>query len=698
MSRSTVAGPDLTAADADAPACAVQPHGLLLVVQEPLLRVVQASTSAGALLQRPLDTLLLSSVADLGGDLDARLRALPAPGAGPGVQTLACSLGVRPALQRFEGVAYRSGAGTLVVELEPACPPPGAAPTVALDAEVLLARLGAAVQAFGAAASVAELATAAARSLQFLVGYHRVMVSELGSDGRGRVIAESLDPVARPAMWPLLGQDDPMTEITPQARQMPWRQGLHLVVDVNAPPATLVPELPPGGHAGDLDCSPLRRPSPAQLECLRRHGVAASVSATLVCEGRLWGVISCHHGQARNLGPTTRAAVALLAEAFATRVLGLAHQTRASVMAEVRRLEHRLLDATSTEGDWHAALLRNHRTLLEPLAAQGALLVNDGRTLGCGQVPTGAARAGLLQWLQAQPPDTPVHCAALEEGHPARRAGVCGVLAVRLSQTEADCLLWLRPEHEGSGTALPWTGSDLDLAAAFGAALSELILQVNAVRLLIAESQLAQLRAAVTGSREAVVLTDGDLQSCHANAAFLQLAQRHGEAPPDLDSLAALFTQPVLARRIFAQLRAEQRSWRGELVLRRADGGELPVSIRASPVPAGDRRLLGTIILFEDLSQTKAAEAARARLESALARAGRASHLPGVRELLGALLTNAGLAAMDINEGGMAGSVPQLLQEVEASTARTSVLLERIQSGDDGVHPAAAGEDPHAAA
>ena len=47
------------------------------------------------------------------------------------------------------------------------------------------------------------------------------------------------------------------------------------------------------------------------------------------------------------------------------------------------------------------------------------------------------------------------------------------------------------------GTALPWTSGELALARAIGAALVDIIVQVNAVRLLIAEHQLAQMRATV---------------------------------------------------------------------------------------------------------------------------------------------------------------------------------------------------------
>ncbi len=687
MSRSSASGQaDLSVhgLTPDGLQATVQPHGLLLVLHEPLLRIVQASTSAAAMLQRPLDTLLLATAQDLGGDLDPRLRALLAEDPLLSSQALQCRVGDGAQALRFEGTVHRMAAGALLLELEPLAADATAAPAVDHTSPALLAHLGDAVQGFGEAGSLIALAAAAARCVRALIGYDRVVVSQFGSDGRNLIIAEALNPT----LTPLLVQDDPVIDATPLAREVMLRQRLRVLVDVDAAPSTLLPELPPGqGGACDLAHSQLRCTSPALAQRLRARGVAASVVAAVVCDGRLWGLITCHHGQARNLRHGTRAAIELLAEAFATRVLALESYARAQVLAEVRQLEQRLLEATAKDGDWQGALLRHPHTLLQPLGASGALLCHEGQTLGCGQLPAGTARQALLQWVQAQPGGTaPVHCAALDEAHPARRAGVCGVLAVRLSQTQPDCLLWVRPEHARSGTALPWTGSDLALAAAFGTALVDMMLQVNAVRLLIAESHLARVRAAVAGSQEAVVVADATRQACYANAAFHQLTGCGRDELPGLEALATLFTDPVTAYRVIGQVRAEQRAWRGELSLRRADGSALPVAMRAEPVPASDHTLLGTIFIFEDISEAKRAEAARARLDAALGRTRRELQITDGEALLGALLANAGLAAMDITEGGAPAAVPPLLAEVEASTAHAAALLARIhtlgRSGD----------------
>jgi hypothetical protein len=105
----------------------------------------------------------------------------------------------------------------------------------------------------------------------------------------------------------------------------------------------------------------------------------------------------------------------------------------------------------------------------------------------------------------------------------------------------------------------------------------------------------------------------------------------------------------------------------------------LPVSVRGEPVPARDGALLGFIFIFNDLTENKRADAARLRLETSLSRTGRVQGAPDGTGVLGAIIANASLAAMDIADGGAGTAVAPLLQEVEAATARAALLYARIR-------------------
>ena len=695
----------------------IQPHGLLLVVREPGWRIVQASANAGVLLRRPLDSLLLASLAELGGDLETTLRRLAAAGDLREPQPLRCTLPAADGSARFEGAAHRVGADALVVELEPLAAGTNGADSVPPGNAVLLERVAQAVQRFSEASSVGTLADGVVRCVRDFTGYDRVMVYQFDPDGHGKIIAEARDP----RLDSLLGHHYPATDIPQRARELYLRNRVRVLVDVNYEPAPLVPRLLPGGDAQggaelDMSLSFLRSMSPLHLQYLRNMGVTGTLVVSLVREGRLWGLIACHHYAPRHVSFAVRTATELLAEVIATRIAAIENYARAQVAIQVRRLEQRLIEATSTEGDWRLALVRNPRLLQQPLQATGAALFHEGEVLTCGEVPSTPELRALMQWIDVQAGDSaPFACSAVGRDHPALASvtpTASGVLAVRLSAVRPDYLVWFRKEQLQSvtwagdptkpmidndplklsprrsfaawseivrGTAAPWTAADLALASAFGDALIDIIVQVNAVRLLIGEHQLSQVRATVADSKEAVVVASAAGDAFYANAAFHRLAEREPDECRTLEALLALFAQPTLVRQMMGQVRAEQRAWRGEMALLRPGGEPLPVSVRGEPVPARDGALLGFIFIFNDLSEHKRAEAARLRLESSLSRTGRGQGTPNGSDVLGAIIANASLAAMDIADGGAGPVVAPLLQEVEAAATRAALLYARIR-------------------
>lgn len=690
----------------------IQPHGLLLVLQGPQLRIVQASRTASRWLDRPFDWLLLNTLYELEGDCCSQLQALCASSHLDEPHPLRCHIGATP----FEGAVHRVAPDMLVLELEPVHPQWPEGQGVQIDGPMLLRPLGELVQRISEASSIGGLANGVVQDLRNIVGYDRVMIYRFDPDGHGKIIAEACDP----RLESLLGHRYPATDIPQRARELYLRNRVRVLVDVHYEPSPLVPQRlgdMGGGPQVELDMSLcyLRSMSPLHLQYLINMGVTATLVISLVREGRLWGLIACHHYQPRRLSYAVRVACELLGETISTRIAAIENYSRAQVAIQVRRLEQRLVEATSTEGDWRLALFRNPRTLLQPLDATGAVLVHDGEVLSCGDVPSTPELRALCNWIGEQDGEGPVSSASIGTSCPALvglTPTASGVLAVRLSATRPDYLLWLRKEQLQSytwagdpskpvidndplklsprrsfaawseivrGTAVPWTPSDLALASAFGDALIDIIVQVHAVRLLIAEHQRDHVREMVADSKEPVVVATASGSALYANAAFFTLARRQPQDCSSLEEMVALFDVPGAAQEIVDQLRAEQRSWRGELVLRLPEGERLPVSVRAEPVPARDGSMLGFIFIFGDLSAVRMAREARMHLEAALTRVSSGAQLND-DDLIGAIIANAGLAAMDIADGGAAPAVAPLLREVEAATARAAMLYRHIRT------------------
>ncbi|TXI19593.1 MAG: GAF domain-containing protein [Roseateles sp.] len=688
---------------------AVQPHGALLVLDAAELRVLQLSRNVTELLGLAPDALLQQPLTVLGGDVAERVAQLQRGGDLREPVALQCTLG--PAARRFDAALHRLPDGPLVLELEPSDGAPAGMEPQDLAPDVMAATLSAALQRFGAAPSVGVLADAVVEVVRNLTGYDRVVVYKFDPDGHGKVIAEA----RHPRLESLLGHHYPASDIPQRARALYLLNRVRMLVDVDAPQAPLLPELTPGAQAPlDMSLCQLRSMSPIHLQYLRNMGVTATLTASLVREGQLWGLIAAHHYSPRYLRCTVRAAADLLAEVASTRISALENYAHAQVALMVRRLEQRLVEATSTEGEWRYALFRNPRTLLQPLDATGAVLFCEGEVLTTGEAPSTPELRALLAWVQEQAPagDAPFACSSVGQANPALDSltpTASGVLAVRLSSRSPDWLMWLRKEQLQSvtwagdpakpmvasnplelsprrsfaawseivrGTAVPWSTTEIALARGIGVALVDIIVEVQAVRLLIAEHQLLQIRRAVAGAREPVLVADAQGEVIFANDALQAL---HGEPVVRGRPVAQLFAAGAAVEQALQQMRAAQHGWRSELELCAPAGQTVPMAVHAEPISSNDGQLLGFVFTLADQREARRTDAARLNLETSLRLAAQRS-ASEADEVISAILTNASLAAMDIADARGGPPVAPLLQELESSTRRAASLYAQIRS------------------
>jgi light-regulated signal transduction histidine kinase (bacteriophytochrome) len=686
----------------------VQPHGALLVLRESDLTVVQCSANADTLLGCPENWLLQRGIAELGGDLTAQVGMLLAnPLRVPAL--LQCHVMTAGRSCRFEGALHRQPAGALVLELESVEPPAAGAPTAqSLPADILSERLASGVQRFTAAASLGTLADTMVQVFRDLTGYDRVMVYKFDPDGHGKIIAEARDP----RLDSLLGHHYPATDIPQRARALYLKNRVRLLVDVDSAQQPLVPELLPlTGEPLDMSLCDLRSMSPLHLQYLKNMGVTGTVVASLVRDGKLWGLLAAHHYSPRHLRRAMRSAVDLLAEVASTRIAAIENYAHAQVALLVRRLEQRLIEATSTEGDWRLALFRNPRTLLQPLEATGAALFHDGEIITSGEVPSTPELRALRDWVDTRDGELPFACSSVGQANAALQSltpTAAGVLAVKLSTSRPDYLMWFRKEQllavtwAGNpakpmvdndpmmlsprrsfdawseivrGTAVPWSNAERVMARAVGTALVDIIVQVHAVRMLIAEHQLGQIRATIGSSREPVLVADPRGLVMYANDAFAALMGDGATVPAPGHDVAALFDPARAVHKVLDTLSLQP--WRGEWGLVQVDHAVLPVAVRAETVPGRDGSLLGFILTLTDLSDARRTAEARRHLEAALQ-----VNAQGMRSsdgVVGAILTNASLAAMDIADASGGPPVAPLLEELELSAQRATALYAQIR-------------------
>ncbi len=678
----------------------IQPNGALLVVREPELEVVQVSANASAFLglgRSPLGCRLEA----LPGDLPARIRPRLGHPLHDIPSALRCRLG--EPLRELDALFHRPPQGGLVIELEPAGPP--------VDT---MAEVESGLQVVRTASSLQELCDETARLFRGIAGYDRAMVYRFDERGHGEVLSESRNP----ELDSYLGQRYPASDIPQIARRLYERNRVRLLADVNHPRIPLEPRLSPlTGEDLDMSLCFLRAMSPIHVQYLRNMGVAATLVASLMVGGKLWGLVACHHGAPRVVHYETRAICELLTETVATRIAALESFSQAEAELSVRRLEQRMVTVISRDGDWRTALFDGSPTLLHPVDARGAALLFEGEVLSVGEVPGTPELRSIGAWLDAREPVPVFGTDSLGAEDPAFesiRDVASGLLAARVSTAPGEYLLWFRPAQDRTitwggnpfkpfvigddpsdlsprrsfaqwhqqveGTAEPWLPADRAAAKLIGATVSDIVLQFRSVRVLIAQDQLRTVRAQVQRSEHPVVIADPEGRILLTNEAFealLRAAHPHLEWMTDLPPL---FTESGEVRAMLADLVAKRRSRRGEFGLRAAGGSIRPLVIRADPVLAAPDRLLGFVLLITDLSQRREAEDARRRFQESLipGPSPEMAEGSGYQHLLAAVLGNAQLAGLEITEGVDLERVPEMLESVRSSVERTAELLEHL--------------------
>jgi light-regulated signal transduction histidine kinase (bacteriophytochrome) len=683
----------------------VQPHGALLVVREPDQVIVQASVNAAALLG--IEGVVGRKLRDLGGNLATAIlpRTLEALDGVP----VALRLRAGTADAEFDVMLHRPPGGGLVVELEPALPQPDIA-----------RRVETALQAFLSCYALRPLCEEAARVFRDVSGHDRVMVYRFAEEGHGEVFAEQ----RRPDLEPYLGNRYPASDIPEVARRLYARNRLRVVADVAYEPVPIEPRLNPlTGAELDMSHCVLRSVSPMHVQYLKNMGVGGTMVCSVMVGGRLWGLVACHHETPRRVPLAVRAAADLLAEALGTRIAALESFVQAQAELSVRRLEQRLIEAISREGDWRAALFDSPATLLQPLGAGGAALLFEGQVQTLGEVPGTNLLRQLGAWLDTHPRGAPIATHSLRKAMPELNAitpVAAGVLATRISASPGEYLIWFRPEqprtlvwggdpnkpvevHAGlrtltprrsfakwhevvEGCAEPWTPKDLATARLIGDSVSDVVIQFRSVRMLIAEDQLAHVRRQVAGSEQPVVICDARGGIALANESFDRLMPAlRGARPRRMEDLAPFFTNPGEIRRRLHDLLENRQSWSGEVRLADDDTAGKPMLVRADPVFSSPDRVLGFVFLFNDLGERKAADAARKRFQDVIAESHRTRagwldrHADIVfQAILASLVENAQLAALEIAEGVEVSRMPAMLESVRASVARTTEVLEML--------------------
>jgi len=296
----------------------------------------------------------------------------------------------------------------------------------------------------GGRLSLNDLCQRVAVRVRSITGFDRVMVYRFLEDGTGCVQAED----KRQDIVPYLGLRYPASDIPAQARRLYLLNTLRLKADVNAPAATLVPSVNPfTGTALDMTYCVLRAMSPVHVEYLRNMGVAASMSISIVKDDRLWGLIACHHGEAKIVAHPMRITCEVLARIFSSHIAMAEEEDAHARVAALSALTARIEERMRKDRDVGAALSLVCDDVAAAIGTQGCAFIIRGEIVLLGTTPTRLQVEGLSLWLsfnQREHLFSTERMSAFYEKANEFDTVASGLLSVRIALGSPDFILWFR--------------------------------------------------------------------------------------------------------------------------------------------------------------------------------------------------------------------------------------------------------------
>lgn len=436
----------------------IQPHGMLLCLTREM-HLAQFSENVPQLLDRAVETLLGRPLANVLGD--AAANALQRELAATSLRRQPSYLTTVLVAGRTFDVLAHDNDGLTLLEFEPT-DRPGAA-----DFRHLAPLLGDFLLKMNEVAGVEAMSDLAAREIAAVTGYGRVLVYRFDEDGHGRVLAEC----RQEGYQSFLEQRFPASDIPAQARELYALNRIRLIHDANYTPARLLPQDHPlTGRPNDLSYAALRSVSPVHLQYMRNMGTLASMSISLMVNGKLWGLISCHNAQPRHVPYEQRSACEQLAQVLALRIESREQAEDYNFRLDVRRSMINVVAGLTQGADFIDNMRSVFPELLRFARASGAAILVDDRIACYGDTPTTEQIQELVNWLDHNEHGDMFHTEHLSHLYPSAvefTRNASGLLAMPISRIHKHYLLWFRPEQVHT---VLWAGNPHAKAAPTGTA------------------------------------------------------------------------------------------------------------------------------------------------------------------------------------------------------------------------------------
>jgi chemotaxis family two-component system sensor kinase Cph1 len=418
----------------------IQPHGIIFVLAEPELTILQVSSNISTvfgispenMLQKKLEEVLDPFQVDR---IKAGLLEENVDFINP-IKIWARRKGDDYLV--FDGIFHRNADGFLILELEPAT----SQENIPFLSFYHLAR--ASINQLEKTSTLGEFCQIIVKEVRKVTGFDRVMLYKFDDDGHGSVLAEE----KLESMEPYLGLHYPESDIPKPARKLFTSNWIRLIPDATSQSAELFPILNPVNQCPlDLTNSILRSASPCHIQYLHNMGVGASLTISLMKDQKLWGLIACHHQSPKYVSYELRKACEFLGRVIFSEVSTREETEDYGYRMKLTYIQSALVEYMSQEENFIDGLVKHQPNLLELANAKGAAVCFGGNCTMVGETPTEEELNFLVQWLKNKVEEEVFYSDSLPHIYPDAEGFknvASGLLAIPISKN--NYVLWFRPE------------------------------------------------------------------------------------------------------------------------------------------------------------------------------------------------------------------------------------------------------------
>ena len=416
----------------------IQHYGVLLAIDPQTLNVIYASENLDLVLSITAEKILGGSLATVIPKKYLTKIVAAVPEEIGKVLSKRIKISWNGKSKYHHALLHRNLDGYIIWEFEIDPVSPG------LEVTEVLERVQQSSQKIKVNSSILSACEIMTSEIKELTNFDRVMIYQYDETYNGKVVAEARNE----NVSPLLGLHFPRQDTQPcfNVLELVWSRTIpHVAAD-----RCLIlsdTNIAADGCALDLTYALLRACSSCHQEYLNNMGVRASFVLPLKKEGKLWGLVSCHHYSPQRIPYQIQKTCEFLCQLFSAELSTKTDYEIYEHRVESNSVQSKLLAFMGRDHTFIDGLVNHKPNLLDLVNAEGAAIFWNGTYTQTGITPQEKDIRALIKWLDKNREEDIFSTQSLAEIYEPAKAfpqSAVGLLALHIPQH--NYILWFRPE------------------------------------------------------------------------------------------------------------------------------------------------------------------------------------------------------------------------------------------------------------